>query len=75
MSEYFSELKSFGRREKVELDLSNYAPKAEPKNKAGIDISKFAEMVDLASLKLNVDKLYIDKLKHVPSNSKNLKSR
>ena len=30
---------------------------------------------DLASLKSNVDKLDIDKLKNVPSNFKNLKSK
>ena len=29
MSEYFSEPKSSGRRVKVELDLSNYATKAD----------------------------------------------
>ena len=29
MSEYFSEPKSFGRRVKVELDLSDYATKAD----------------------------------------------
>ena len=65
MSEYFPEPKSFGRREKVELDLSNYATKAEPKNKSGIDISKFAKMVDLASLKFNVDKLDIENMYQV----------
>ena len=33
MSEYFPEPKSSGRRVKVELDLSNYATKADLKNK------------------------------------------
>ena len=32
MSEYFPEPKSFGGRVKVELDLSNYARKADLKN-------------------------------------------
>ena len=32
MSEYFSEPKSLERRVKVELDLSNYATKADLKN-------------------------------------------
>ena len=40
MSEYFPELKSFGRRVKVELNLSNYATKADLKNAAGLDTSK-----------------------------------
>ena len=43
MSEYFPEPKSFGRRVKVELDLSNYATKADFKNVKGVDTSKFAK--------------------------------
>ena len=46
MSEYFLELKSLGRRVKVELDLSNYATKADLKNATGVDSSKFAKKVD-----------------------------
>ena len=72
MSEYFSEPKSSGGRVKVELDLSNYATKADSKNATGVDTSKFAKKVDLASLKSNVDKLDIDKLKNVPTNLSNL---
>ena len=75
MSEYFPEPKSFGRRMKVELDLSNYATKADLKNARGVDTSKFAKKADLANLKSNVDKLAIDKLKNVPSNLINLKSK
>ena len=37
MSEHFPEPKSFGRRVKVELDLSNYATKIDLKNKPGVD--------------------------------------
>ena len=59
---------------KVELDLSDYTTKADLKNAAGVDTSKFAKKVDLASLKSNVGKLDIDKLKIVPSNLNNLKS-
>ena len=59
---------------KVELDLSDYTTKADLKNAAGVDTSKFAKKVDLASLKSNVEKLDIDKLKIVPSNLNNLKS-
>ena len=57
------------------LDLSNYAIKADLKNATGVDTSKFAKKVDLASLKSNVTKLDIDKLKNVPSNLSNLKSK
>ena len=67
MSEYFTELKYFGRRVKVKSDLSNYATKAYFKNATGVDTSKFAKKVDLASLKSNVDRLGIDKLQNVPS--------
>ena len=38
----------------VELDLSNYATKADSKNEARVHTSKFAKEVDLASLKPNV---------------------
>ena len=61
MSEYFLETKSLGKRVKVELDLSNYAIKADLK------------MVDLAHLESNVDKLDIDKQKNVPANLSNWK--
>ena len=44
MNEYFSEPKSFGRRVKVELDLSNYVIKLDFKNATGVDISKFAKI-------------------------------
>ena len=37
ISEYFPETKSLGRRVKVELDLSNYATKADFKNATGVD--------------------------------------
>ena len=75
MSEYFPEPKSLGGRVKVELDLSNYATKADLKNATGADTSKFAKKVDLANLKSNVAKLNIDKLKNVPTNLNSLKSR
>ena len=60
---------------KVDLDLSNYATKKDLKNAAGADTSKFAEKVDLASLKSTVDKLDIDKLKNVPRNLSNFKRK
>ena len=52
MSEYFPKPKSLGANVKVELDLSNYATKADLKNATGVDTLKFAAKVDLASLKL-----------------------
>ena len=73
MSEYFRELKSSGGRVNVKLDLSNYATKADSKKATDFDISKFAKKFDLATLKSNVDKLDIDKLKNVPTNLRNLK--
>ena len=75
MSEYFLEAKSSGGRVKVELDLSNYATKEDLKNATRIDTSKFSKKVDLASLKCSVDKLDIDKLKNVPNNLNNMKSK
>ena len=75
MSECFPEPKSLVAIVKVELDLYNYATKADLKNAAGVDISSFAKRTDLANLKSNLDKLDIDKLKNVPTNSINLKSK
>ena len=54
----------------VGLDLSNYATKTDLKNATGVDISKFAEEVDLASLKSEVDELDINKLEKVPTGLK-----
>ena len=70
MSEYFAELKSLGGKVKVKLDLSNYATKMDLKNATGIDTSSFAKKFDLANLKSNLDKLDVDKLKNVSTNSK-----
>ena len=55
--------------------MSSYATKTDLKNATGIDKSSFAKKVDLASLKSNVDKLDIDKLKNVPTNLSNSKSK
>ena len=75
MSEYFPEAKSSGGRVKVELDLSNNATKEDLKNATKVDTSKSSKKVDLASLKCNADKLDIDKLKNVPNNLNNTKSK
>ena len=65
MSEYIPQQKSSGANVKFELDLSNYATKADLKNVAVLDISDFAKNTDLANLKSGVDKLDIDKLKNL----------
>ena len=65
MSEYFPQQKFLRGRVKVELDLSNYAAKADFKNATGVNTSDFAKKT----------KLDIDKLKNVPSNLSNLKSK
>ena len=44
MSEYFPEPKSKGRV-KIELDLCNYATKADLDKATGVDTSKFAKKV------------------------------
>ena len=46
----------------VELDLSIYATKVYLKNATGVDTSKFAKKVDLASLESQNDKLDFDEL-------------
>ena len=55
MSNYFPKPKSLGVNVKVKLDLSNYATKADLKDPAGVDTSKFAKKFDLTSLKSELD--------------------
>ena len=50
------------RKQKSKLDLSNYATKSDLKNATGVDTSQFAKRDDLPNLKLECDKLVIDKL-------------
>ena len=71
MNKYFPKLKLLGGNVKVELDLSNYVTKADLKNATGVDASKFAKKVDLASLKSKIDKFDIAKLEITPIDSKN----
>ena len=56
MREYFPELKYLRGTVKIKLNLSNYVTKADLKNATGVDTSKFAKKVYLASLKSNVNK-------------------
>ena len=73
MSEYFPEPGSSVGKVKIELDLPNYATKADVKNATGIETWKFAIKNGLTSLKLNIDKLDIGKLKNVSVNLSHLK--
>ena len=76
MSQYFPKpYEPFGGDINVKVDLSNYATKSDLKNATGIDTSKLAVKSDLVSLKAEVDKLDIDKLRNIPTNLSNLKSK
>ena len=69
MSQYFSKpYKSFERNINVKVYLSNYTVTTDLKNILYVDTSSFALKTNLASLKTEVDKLYIDKLVPVPVN-------
>ena len=75
MNEYFSKPKTSGVKVKVELNLSDNITKKGLKNAAGADTLCVIKKVDLASLKSDVDKLDIDKLKSLPTNLSRLKSK
>ena len=62
MNEFFRKPKSLGANVKIELDLSNYATKADLKIPTGADTSDFAQKIDLASLKSDIEKLDTGKL-------------
>ena len=66
MSECFPKLKSSEGNVKVKLDLPNYAAKADLKNAINVDTSQFAKKADFATLKSDIDKLDIGKLKTAP---------
>ena len=65
MSQYLAKPKSLEANVKSELDLSNYATKADLKHATGVDTSSFAKKTDLANLKSDVGKSDIDKLENV----------
>ena len=75
MSEYFQKQKYSQTYVNIELDLSNYATKADLKIATGVNSSDFAKKTNLADLKSDVDKLDIDKLKDLPNNLSNSKSK
>ena len=66
MSQYFPPYNNSSNNIKVELDLSNYATKDDVKNITHVDVSSYATKTNLASLKTEVDKIDVDKLKTVP---------
>ena len=63
MSTYYPRYKSSSNNIKVELDLTNYATKANLNNITHVDTSSFASKTNLAALKSEVDKIDVDKLK------------
>ena len=67
MSQYFPKpYRNFGGNIALKVDLSNYATKADLKNATGVDTSELAAKSDLASLKAEIDKIDVYKLKTVP---------
>ena len=67
MSKHFPKLfRRFGVNINVKVDLSNYATKTDLKNVIHVDTSSFALKTKIASLKIEVDKLDIDKLAPIP---------
>ena len=67
MSQYFPKsYKSFGGNINVKIDLSNYAAKLDLKSATGVNTTKLAAKYDLASLKAEINKIDVDKLKTAP---------
>ena len=65
MSQYFPKpYEPFGGDINVTVDLSNYAIKTHLKNTTRVDISKLAAKFDLASLKAEIDKIDVDRIKN-----------
>ena len=67
MSTYYPPYKNSSNNIKVELDLTNYATKTDLNNINHVDTSSFASKTNLAALKTEVDKIYVDKLKTAPT--------
>ena len=66
---------TFGGDINVKVNLSNYARKADLENSNGVDTSKLAAKSDLASLKAEVSKINLEKLKTAPIDLSKLKSK
>ena len=67
MSTYYPPYRSSSNNIKAELDLSNYATKDDVKNITHVDFSSYATKTNLATLKTEVDKIDVDKLKRTPT--------
>ena len=59
----------------LKVDLFNYQTKTDIKNILHVDTSSFVLKSNLASLKIEVDKLDIDKLKSLPNNLSDIKGK
>ena len=66
MSTYYPRYKRSSNNIEVELDLTNYATKTDLKSITHTDVSSFASKTNLSTLKTEVDKIDVDKLKTVP---------
>ena len=55
--------------------MTNYTTKKELEHAAGIDTSDLADKKDFMALKVEVDKLDINKLTNVPTTLNNLKTK
>ena len=76
ISQYFPKpYEAFGEDSNVKVDLFSYVIKTDIKNILHVGVSSFALKSNLASLKTEVDKLDIDKLKNLPNNLSNLKNK
>ena len=67
MSTYHPPYKNSSNNIKAKLDLTNYARKDDIKNITHVDVSSFASKTNFASLKTEVDKIDVDKLKTTPT--------
>ena len=73
MKQYFPKpYRTFGRDINIKVNLFNYAAKLDLKNATGIDISNLAAKSDINTLKAEIGKLDVDKLKPFPADLSNL---
>ena len=71
---YYPEPDSYIRdKVKVVLDLSNYATRKESDHATGVDTSGLAAKKDFTALKVEADRLDLNKLVNVPTNLNDLK--
>ena len=66
---------SIGPNVKDDSDLSNKATKTDLQNATGVDKSDFGKKTGLAHSQSDVDKVDIDRIKSMPSNLNNLKTK